>query len=62
MRLNKYHMFFKQMKHFDIYYLFFIQYMLTFEFKYYTLINISVNSVCNGNHYTLVWKEKKKTL
>ncbi len=47
----------KQIKHFDIYYLFFTQYMHTFEFKYCTLINISVNSVCNGNHYTLVWKQ-----
>ncbi len=39
------------MKHFDIYYLFFTQYMHTFEFKYCTLIIISVNNVYSGNYY-----------
>ncbi len=39
-------------------YLFFTWYIQTFEFKYCTLIYTIVNSVYNGKHYTLVWKEK----
>ncbi len=43
-----------------MYYLFFTPYMHTFEFKYCTLINISVNNVYMGTIKPLFGEKKKK--